>query len=174
MIREIKYRAWDKKMNEMITSGIELDLRMLSSCLPPSMTDVIGFIPENEGRRFEMMQFTGLKDKKGKEIWEGDIVKWIYPDVDDDYYKNKAKFGSIFGIIYWNNEDCSFSIKQISIGSVKFDKNNVHEVEWNLEFYDYDGREFEWNELEVVGNIYENKAFYENELEKYKLSKIEE
>jgi len=59
MSREIKFRAWDKE------SMWQPDL----GSLPADNTNIL-------------MQYTGLKDKNGKEIYEGDIVKGIsYPAV---------------------------------------------------------------------------------------------
>lgn len=65
-MREIKFRAWDKEKEEMI--GWE------TLCLNP-----VGFNNSLRGEgNWIAMQSTGLKDKNGKEIWEGDIVAdWI-------------------------------------------------------------------------------------------------
>ena len=71
MNREIKFRAWDKenkKMKYNIT-GIEYGNG-------DGNIDGI-FIDGNfyEIEKIELMQFTGLHDKNGKEIWENDIVE---------------------------------------------------------------------------------------------------
>ena len=71
MQREIKFRAWNKGTGKMIdlykTTPLALDANL--NC------DGI-FIPFKPG--YEIMQYTGLKDKNGKEIYEGDIIKYWY------------------------------------------------------------------------------------------------
>jgi len=53
-MREIKFRAWDKDLHKMYNKWT--------------------VIPDDD-RSHILMQYTGLKDKNGKEIYEGDIVK---------------------------------------------------------------------------------------------------
>lgn len=64
-MREIKFRAWDEINKEMI--------------YPKDNSSNFGNHPIKPGfilDRYEtVMQFTGLLDKKGKEIYEGDIIK---------------------------------------------------------------------------------------------------
>lgn len=65
-MREIKFRAWDKENEIMICpKGILFDGRVVNfSC---------GMLEAFEG--YEIMQYTGLKDKNETEIYEGDILK---------------------------------------------------------------------------------------------------
>lgn len=65
-MREIKFRAWIEPQNEMIFSDLEPLLNGYKS--NDSRVDI------QESEDYFIMQYTGLKDKNGKEIYEGDIV----------------------------------------------------------------------------------------------------
>ena len=66
MNREIKFRAWDKKRKEMTPIFTILDIYQFGS------REMWSFIYKYTT---PIMQYTELKDKNGKEIYEGDIVK---------------------------------------------------------------------------------------------------
>ncbi len=92
MNREIKFRAWDKLENVMWFNGFSVSAYGNIHFYEPSR-EYCGY----SNLDWILMQYTGLKDKNGKEIYEGDICRmtWdgheiIAPMI---FNQEKAQFG---------------------------------------------------------------------------------
>ncbi len=79
-MREIKFRIWDKQNKEM------LDLEDLHYEYGKMSIRTTMYNDYFDTEDMILMQYTGIKDKNGKEIYEGDIIKYY-----DDTYKVEFK-----------------------------------------------------------------------------------
>ena len=130
-MREVKFRAWVKDEEKMYQNiGILGELVVLE--YKPT-GELMYWGTPNDGDA--VMQYTGLKDKNGKEIYEGDIVSM---------FQGSQKSEVLFG-------GGMFSVKRSYRTSFYHDELELrHEILFNV-----------IDTSEVIGNIYENPELLE-------------
>ena len=82
-MREIKFRAWIKSDKEMFDWQKDFF---------SDMSPVMGYGTEIDFEGIELMQYTGLKDKNGKEIYEGDKISFYKKIAIVEYNAESAQF----------------------------------------------------------------------------------
>ena len=162
VMREFKFRAWDEKKKEMFqprhieqvpATGIWIygKNKMSDDGIGCKIEKTKCHRPDinckNYNSPFKLMQYTGLKDKNGNEIYEGDIVR-------NDEFKviNPIK-----------KEDMIRYIKEVRFDVAHGEWYLINENDPNFDNLVENGGIFGIDSWEVIGNIYENPELLKKE-----------
>ena len=118
-VSEIKYRVWNEELEEMYTISKE---KYLGS------TGIVD--PYVGHEKAVWMQFTGLTDKNGREIYEGDILGrygYVVSFVDG---ADSAALGMPMG--WYEQRDDFESYRQLEVGDIKEVIGNIHQHRYLL------------------------------------------
>lgn len=109
MNREIKFRVYDKKLKKYMTLKEYQDLHAIevetdgTLILSPRYRFMDSMMIDTDA--FDVQEFTGLHDKNGKEIYEGDILPFTMYDLKTEYYYIVFRNGEFEAI---NKQDTNF------------------------------------------------------------------
>jgi len=120
MNRLIKFRVWDKRE----TKGMSTQNMLYDAQLHHLWQDFVDY------PGYELMQYTGLTDKNGKEIYEGDIVQ----------YNQNSSYDNMDFIAKWSDDKLGFIFQSNSGEQLVNQTPHLNR----------------FKHLEVVGNIFEN------------------
>ena len=140
MSKELKFRVWDKTSESMLYQDdferVELDTKnKIVTLIAEEESDKSHYVLDyEEDIEAEIMRYTGLKDKNGKDIYEGDIVSFY----NDEEYKFKSTNALV---IY---DSAAFMLEHKKLGKEYLGEMDIENMC-----------------IKIIGNIYENPELLE-------------
>lgn len=128
MSRELKFRVWNEAKNKFMPSGF---IGISDGKFIDLKNGSIHF--DSDDKVIE--QFTGLRDKNGKEIYENDLIKAVGKNVVDD----------TLSVVFKNGAFC------LKLGQ---ESEPFFNDDYNIDFT--------LSHLEIIGNIHENGDLLKN------------
>ena len=164
-MREIKFRAWDKAEKEMklptlLRLGRDLPFTddnnngKVYQCQCNGNENIEYFGLNSSESQLILMQYTGLKDKNGKEIYEGDIVKFTLPEWTVGSGYRDFEGDEVDETVDERTIICEVQIRATRGVGMVYRKDVSDEItDTNLKYH--------WFKIhpktdEIIGNIYEN------------------
>ena len=135
----LKYRAWYVLAEEMINEILMISFvrnEIIGKFSDGSTSVPLKFEDKRNGEDVILMQSTGLKDKNGKEIFEGDIIRT-----------------SAYGCIVGFGEYTYFEDDDTQTTEIGFYLSFLNVTPATYAPFD----KYYWDNCEVIGNIYENE-----------------
>lgn len=146
-----RYRAWDKEFKEMVqVDALVFDEQIIKA------TYKNGNVVKEDLKNYVLMQSTGLKDKNGKEIFEGDILK--FNDTWSDYCYEGYVDGEITGVNYVEIEK---ETTCFGFGKTRIPESSLFNLV-NDEHFTFKELITDTSfEFEIIGNIHTNPELLE-------------
>lgn len=161
-MRDILFRGMTRKPGEKVRmDGTPLPGNWVYGGIFPGNGDFSVIYQREPVEKFSVYsdtigQYTGLCDKNGTKIFEGDIIKYTF-DSPDDPTATENGLKERIGRVFWSDWRASYAVAAGRNGSTSLNQDVARYVR-GRQIYEYVRGA---NTVEVIGNIHENKELLE-------------